>query len=146
MVIVIIGVIFIIIAQPIRLVMLLILVTLFYSLEIFREKITFWFRFIIMIVMIRGVLVVFSYIARLSPDERFEIKWIGIIVFFLIWFYRKEHWGESESFCSLKLWEESVINVNLFMVRFLLVIIVAVVWVRGWIAGAIRVKYDRNYS
>lgn len=140
MTVVIIGVIFVVMAQPIRLVMLLILVTLYYSLEVFREKITFWFRFIIIIVMIRGILVVFSYMARLSPNERFEASWAGIIVVFFMWVIREYKWGESVSYSSLKLWENRVMEINIFIVSFLLIIIVAVVWVRRWRVGAVRVN------
>lgn len=63
---------FIIRIQPIFIVRRLILIVLIYSYIVYIVIGGYWFRYALVIVMLRGVLVVFTYIVSLVPNERFE--------------------------------------------------------------------------
>jgi len=70
--------------QPIIIVGRLILITLIYSLLIYLILGRFWYRFMLLLVILRGVLVIFTYISSLTPNERFELEnLIYLSLFFL---------------------------------------------------------------
>lgn len=135
------GVFFVIRFQPLFIVRRLILIRLLYSFLIYKVIGTFWFRYILLIVMIRGVLVVFTYIVRLIPNESFEIY--GLIIFFsfiliilvgLDFFFFKDI-----RIIRINLWMTFLSILNLILISFLLVIILLVVYITYIEEGAFRV-------
>lgn len=137
------GLIFIRRIQPIFIIRRLILVVLVYSYMIYLIIGGYWFRYALVIVILRGVLVVFTYIVRLIPNERFEnynlLYMIGVIIFligrFYIWIY-----DMKIGLVSLNLWRRFFGIFNVYMIRILLAIILVVVWLRYLGCGAIRVE------
>lgn len=93
-------------------------------------------------VILRGVLVVFTYMVRLIPNESFEnynvIYMVGII-FLLIegYYFWMIDW--KYGIISLSLWSSFISFFNLFIIRFLLIIILVVVWFSYIGYGAIRI-------
>lgn len=141
--IVIIGLIFIRRIQPIFIVRRLILIILIYSYIIYIVIGGYWFRYALIIVILRGVLVVFTYIVSLIPNERFEnynlLYIVGIIIFIVGRFYI---WRYDIKFgiIRLRLWRRFFRIFNIFIVRLLLTIILIVVWFRYVGYGALRVE------
>lgn len=92
----------------------------------------YWFRYILLIVMLRGVLVVFTYIVRLIPNERFEIYGIIILFFIiiriLIEFFCKYKYDMS--IIRINFWNSYIGFINLFIIVFLLIIMLLVVIIR----------------
>lgn len=132
---------FVIRFQPLFIVRRLILIRLFYSFIIYKIVGTFWFRYILLIVILRGVLVVFTYIARLIPNESFEVYrliiFFSIVVIILVgfdFFYFKDI-----RIIRINLWVTFLRILNLILISFLLVIILLVVYVRYIEEGAFRV-------
>lgn len=142
--IVILGILFIIRMQPIFMVRRLILIILMYSYIIYIIIGGYWFRYALIIVILRGVLVVFTYIVRLVPNERFEnynlIYMVGIILVmergFYIWIYDYKF-----GIISLELWVRIFSIFNIFIIRFLLIIILIVVWFSYIGCGALKVNW-----
>lgn len=138
-----IGLIFIRRIQPIFIVRSLILIVLLYSYIIYIIIGSYWFRYALVIVILRGVLVVFTYIVRLIPNERFEnynlLYIIGVIMFligrFYVWIY-----DIKMGVISLNLWRRFFSFFNIFIVVVLLGIILVVVWLRYMGFGALRVE------
>lgn len=139
-----IGLIFIRRIQPIFIVRSLILIVLLYSYIIYIIIGRYWFRYALVIVILRGVLVVFTYIVRLIPNERFEnynlLYIIGVIIFligrFYVWIY-----DIKMGVISLNLWRRFFSFFNIFIVVVLLGIILVVVWLRYMGFGALRVEW-----
>lgn len=135
---------FIIRIQPIFMVRRLILIVLIYSYIVYIIIGGYWFRYALVIVILRGVLVVFTYIVSLVPNERFEnynlIYLVRIILVlvgrFYVWIYNFKF-----SIISLKLWRRFFGIFNIFIIRFLLIIILIVVWFRYIGCGALRIRY-----
>lgn len=135
------GLIFIRRMQPIFIIRRLILVVLIYSYIIYIIIRGYWFRYALVIVILRGVLVVFTYMVRLIPNERFEnynlLYMMGIIMFlignFYIWMY-----DVKIGMISLNLWRRFIGIFNIFIIRILLGIILVVVWLRYIGCGALR--------
>lgn len=92
------------ISHPLGIVILFVVVRMLYSLKIYFMLGTFWYRIILILVMIRGIMVVFSYIARIVPNEKFKMNfWILVILFMSLFFIKDEVENEEGSLGSLKL-------------------------------------------
>lgn len=136
------GILFVITLQPVFIVRRLIIITFIYSFFIFNGVGSYWFRYLLLIVILRGVLVVFTYMVTLIPNERFEIyqlmlAFLLILMFIVKWDF---FYGFEMSFLTLNLWNRYIGVFNLFLVRFLLVVILLVVLLRGINYGSFRVK------
>lgn len=102
----------------------------------------YWFRYALIIVILRGVLVVFTYIVRLIPNESFEnynlVYLVSFILFmvggFYVWLYECKY-----GVVSLSLWRSFFRIFNIFIVGLLLRIMLVVVWLRYIGCGALRV-------
>lgn len=135
-------VLFVRMTQPVFIIGIIILIILLYSYVLYDVMNSYWFSYILIIVILRGVLVVFTYIITLIPNERFE-NFYFIFLFFLIIIFISG-WNEGYSYninyLCLHLWLSYVRFINLFIVRFLLGIILIVVWLGYINEGAIRVN------
>lgn len=141
--IVLLGMLFIMRIQPIFIVRRLILIVLIYSYLLYIIMEGYWFGYALVMVILRGVLVVFTYIVRLVPNERFEsynlVYIIGIIILliegFYVWIYDFKY-----RIITLRLWNNFFSIFNIFIISFLLIIILIVVWFRYIGYGALRIK------
>lgn len=128
--------------QPIFIVRRLILIVLIYSYITYIIIGGYWFSYALILVILRGVLVVFTYIVRLIPNENFEnynlLYIVGIIILliggFYIWIYDLKF-----GLVSLNLWNRFFGIFNIFIVRLLLAIMLVVVWFRYMGYGALRI-------
>lgn len=135
------GFMFIMRLQPVFIVRRLIIITLFYSFFIYKVIGSYWFRYLLLLVMLRGVLVVFTYIVSLIPNENFEIYGI-IFVFIFMFFFIKYYniFNINIGFITLDLWESYLGIFSLFLISFLLTIIFLVVLLRDINLGSIRIS------
>lgn len=127
--------------QPIIIIRIIILIVLLYSNLIYFMVGRYWFSYALVIVMLRGVLVLFTYIVSLIPNERFERYNLVYIFIFILFFIRIYLYNIfiDESYMSLRLWCLYIRIFNLFITSFLLRIIIIVVWLRYLGKGAIRI-------
>lgn len=128
--------------QPIVIVRRLIFITLVYSYYVYMVMGGYWFRYALMLVMLRGVLVLFSYIVRLSPNERFESYNLVMLFFVLIFLIVKGwiYYGNDIGYISLLLWSSYVSIYTIFIIVFLFRVILIVVWLRWKFEGAVRLR------
>lgn len=141
--IILIGLLFVRSIQPIFIVRRLILIVLLYSYMIYIIMRGYWFSYALVLVILRGVLVVFTYMVRLIPNERFEnynLLYILIIIVFMIGGYYVWIYDMKFSGISLRLWFSFVGIFNIFIVRFLLTVILIVIWLRYIGCGALRIR------
>lgn len=137
------GALFILSVQPIIVIRRLILTVLIYSIYILWIIRSFWFRYIFVLVIMRGVLVVFTYIISVLPNERFELSSLVLVVLGLVILYK---YSKFEEFIreggqgAIQIWWGVIIFVRIFLVIYLLVVIIIVVWIRILEKGAIRIS------
>lgn len=136
------GIMFVMRLQPVFIVRVLIVITFFYSLIIYNSMGTFWFRYILLIVMLRGVLVVFTYIVTIVPNESFEIYNLVIVFFFIILLIVEcmDLFNLDFRVVTVNLWGNYIGMIVLFLVGFLLRVMLLVVSLRYINDGAFRVK------
>lgn len=140
---IVIGIFFVRRVQPIFIIRCLIIIVLCYSYVVYNVLGGYWFSYALVIVILRGVLVLFTYLVRLVPNERFEnynllyIFTILTIIMRGLFFYL----FNDMDYVSLNIWSSYFRIFNLFIVRFLLRIILIVVWLRYMNEGALRVSY-----
>lgn len=137
-----IGLIFVSRIQPIFIIRSIIIITILYSYIIYIIIEIYWFGYVLVIVILSGVLVIFTYIVRLSPNERFEnynLVILLLVIFILI--FRRYIYYDNMSYISLFLWVSYVGLYNIYIVGFLLGVILMVVWIVGVKLGAVRVIY-----
>lgn len=135
------GVVFVWGVQPLYIIIRMVLVVLRYSLYIYYVIGRYWFRYIIILVILRGVMVLFSYIVSLSPNHRFEMGGLILVVIFIYLVYFYNDLFNMYEICELNcldLWLGIRFFITYF-VLFLLRIIVLVVWVRSYCLGRLRV-------
>lgn len=142
MLIVLLGIFFISRIQPIFMIRILILIVLAYSYLIYFVLGGYWFGYALIIVMLRGILVVFTYIVSLIPNDRFEeynlLYIFRLIIFTIGGSYIFIYYNKFRRI-SLILWGSFFRNFNIFIVRFLLLIILLTVWLRYFGYGALRI-------
>nr|WAQ70312.1 NADH dehydrogenase subunit 6 [Lycosa sp.] len=135
------GVLFIISLQPVFMVSSLIIITLFYSFYIFKLIGSYWFSYLLLLVMLSGVLVVFTYMVSLIPNESFEIYSMVLILFFMFFFMKYyEMFKMDMGFVSMNLWESYLGMFSLFLISFLLVVMFLVVLLSNMNLGSVRVS------
>lgn len=92
-------------------------------------------------VMLRGVLVVFTYMVTLIPNESFEVNGLMILFVVIILFIIRYIiiYNVDFSLVTVNLWITFFSILSLFLVGFLLVIILLVVSLRYINDGAFRI-------
>nr|YP_010352468.1 NADH dehydrogenase subunit 6 [Brachypelma albiceps]UIO59252.1 NADH dehydrogenase subunit 6 [Brachypelma albiceps] len=133
------SVMFVMSSQPMSLIMMMVVMVFFYSLYMYMGSGTFWYSIVLLLVMLSGVMVVFSYMASMSPNNKFELWYSGVVMMMLVSYEFWGWWQVDYTFFSMELWNLVVMVVNEFMVIFLLVIMLMVVWLSGWWNGPVRV-------
>lgn len=137
------GLFFLIRLQPVFMVSVLIVITFIYCYIIYEFIGTFWFRYVLLMVILRGVIVVFTYIITLIPNESFEIYSLVIFFFIIVIFVvgLLEVYENDFRIVSVNLWNRCFRMMILFLVRFLLGVILLVVSLRYMSDGAFRINY-----
>jgi len=138
------GIIFIIRIQPLIIIRIILGVVLLYSLDIYYESISFWFGYILILIVLRGILVIFTYVIRLVPNERFEFFSILVIFLRFIFFIINKKFiiVRNQSLLRILLWEGVIRGYIIYLGIFLFRIIVIVIFLRRVEDGALRIyKY-----
>jgi len=128
--------------QPVLMVVSLIIIVFIYSIFMIMNIGVYWYSYALVLVMLRGVIVVFMYISRLIPNERFEIYnliFLGIFLWLFVLKY-EFNYGYDMRILRFNLWFSCVGMLRLFLVVFLFGIILIVVWIRCFNKGAVRVE------
>nr|QNV12131.1 NADH dehydrogenase subunit 6 [Araneus diadematus] len=136
------GVLFILSIQPMMIISSLIFTVLMYSLYLFWYLSSFWFSYMMVLVLMSGVLVVFTYMMSVLPNESFEVSSLMVLVFSIVLMYKNKFHEEiiqDISLGSMKIWESMTMMLSLFLVIYLLFIMVMVVWVGMMERGAVRI-------
>jgi hypothetical protein len=127
--------------HPIIMVGGLIVFTVWISFISYIRLLTFWYGNLIILVILSGVLVVFTYMASLSPNEGFFLDYWGLAVFMVL--VGAAGLGlegrEDMSLVSIKLWVRVDGRMNLFAVVLLFLAMLVVVWVGSYWRGPIHV-------
>lgn len=129
--------------QPIIIITIIIIIVLIYSYFVYISMIGYWFSYILVMVILSGVLVVFTYIVSLIPNELFEnYNIIYMYILFIGGVVSYEYiLKEINELISLITWVSLYGIFNIFIVSFLFIVILVVVWLRNYNEGAIRVEY-----
>lgn len=134
------GFLFIIRIQPLVIIGILLGVVIFYALRIYYYSLSFWFGYILILIILSGVLVIFTYVVRLIPNERFEylrfITMFGIL--FFIFTDRRFIAMSNQRIIRVLLWEGIISGYLIFLAIFLLRIIIIVIFLRNPEVGALR--------
>lgn len=136
------GILFVIRLQPVFIIRRIIFITFIYSLYIYIELGSYWFSYLLLIVILSGVLVVFTYIITLIPNERFEITGLlFIIIFIFIYVIKyKEIFYNDIRLERVNLWNTYLGIFNIFLVRLLLLVILIVVFLSNIHYGSFRIN------
>nr|ACJ69427.1 NADH dehydrogenase subunit 6 [Diplonychus rusticus] len=121
---------------------------------------TFWFSYMLFIVLLGGMLVLFIYMASIASNEKFmfSIKITATITMLMmastvIWMYSDKLMGSSGMSSSIKLIENDQmlslqkffstqsISITIMMVTYLLITMIAVTYVVNIFEGPMRKKY-----
>lgn len=134
------GIIFIIRIQPLVIIGILLMLVIFYSLNIYFFSLRFWFGYILILIILSGVLVIFTYVIRLLPNENFEfIRFLMIFSFFLFLFFDERYLNlDEQRIIGSLLWEGMIGGYIIFLGIFLLRIMVIVIFLRNPLVGALR--------
>lgn len=124
--------------QPVFIVRILFIATFLYSYILYKVVGTFWFRYILLIAILRGVFEVFTYIVTFIPNETFEfyglVLLFSLVSFFIITWVN--YYSNSLELATIGL-GITLSFFRLFSVRFLLCIILIVVSSRYFDDGAL---------
>lgn len=127
--------------QPLIIIRIILGVVILYSLDIYYESMRFWFGYILILIVLRGVLVVFTYVISLIPNESFEYFSIFFIFLFFLFFFASKKFMiiDNQSLLRILLWEGLIRGYLLYLGVFLLRIIIIVIFLRRVIEGALRI-------
>lgn len=136
------GILFVIRLQPVFIIRILVIITFLYSYIIYKYCGTFWFGYMLLIVILRGVLVVFIYIVTIIPNESFEIYNLVVLFFFIVLFIVRfvNLYEVDFRIITVNLWSNYIGIMTLFLVGFLLRVILLVVSLSYINDGAFRIK------
>nr|YP_009680088.1 NADH dehydrogenase subunit 6 [Parachtes romandiolae]QDP17914.1 NADH dehydrogenase subunit 6 [Parachtes romandiolae] len=110
----------------------------------FSSSSSVWYGLVMVLVMLSGVLVIFTYMVSLIPNDKFELfnVFYGLLfTVLMIMIYNMDVLlGWDISFLSLKLWELDFMIYLMFGLGFLLLIMLFVIEIVGKFMGALRVE------
>lgn len=134
------GIVFVMRIQPLVIIGILIRLVIFYSLDIYLFSLRFWFGYILILILLSGVLVIFTYIIRLIPNENFE--YLGFIIIFRVFLFLFLDEGytniDEQRIMGSLLWGGIIGGYIIFLGVFLFRIIVIVIFLRNPLVGALR--------
>nr|YP_009679480.1 NADH dehydrogenase subunit 6 [Harpactocrates apennicola]QDP17927.1 NADH dehydrogenase subunit 6 [Harpactocrates apennicola] len=138
------GLMFMLVDHPMSGIICVIMIILYYFMFMFLNSGAIWFGLVMLLVVLSGVMVLFTYMASLTPNEKFEVRmfWSGAIVFLMICLYLSDVsilGGEDTSLMSIKLWDLDIDVFMMFMLLVLLMVMLLVIEVVGKFLGPLRV-------
>nr|YP_009680184.1 NADH dehydrogenase subunit 6 [Neoscona scylla]QDF64718.1 NADH dehydrogenase subunit 6 [Neoscona scylla] len=136
------GVLFVLSIQPMMVISSLIMIVLIYSMFLYWSLSSFWFSYMVILVLMSGVLVVFTYMMSVLPNESFEISSLMMLILGFVLMYKSSIYSEfiqDVGLSSMKIWTGVTMLMSLFLVMYLLFIMIMVVWVSMMELGAIRI-------
>nr|YP_009117197.1 NADH dehydrogenase subunit 6 [Neoscona theisi]AJE26553.1 NADH dehydrogenase subunit 6 [Neoscona theisi] len=136
------GMLFVLSIQPMMVISSLIIIVLMYSMYLYWSLSSFWFSYMVILVLMSGVLVVFTYMMSVLPNESFEVSSLMVLVLGVVFLYKSDSYADfiqNMSLGSMKIWAGVTMLMSLFLVVYLLFIMVMVVWVSMMELGAIRI-------
>nr|AIW06235.1 NADH dehydrogenase subunit 6 [Araneae sp. MT-2014] len=141
MVLMLMGVVFASGIQPIMMVSVLIMIVLLYSKNMWELMGSYWFSYVLVMVMLSGVLIVFTYMVSLIPNESFETYNLIFLSMFIVMMMSEVYglYNNDKSVMVFNMWSSYLGIFNLFMVVYLLGVMIMVVWLSNLSEGAIRV-------
>nr|AIA77344.1 NADH dehydrogenase subunit 6 [Argiope amoena] len=137
------GVLFVLSIQPMMVISSLIITILLYAVYLYWHLSSFWFSYMIILVLMSGVLVVFTYMMSVLPNESFEVSSLVLLVLSVILLYKYsgyEDYIQDVSLGSMGIWMSVTLVVSIFLVIYLLVMMVMIVWLSMMEKGAIRIS------
>nr|QHH25571.1 NADH dehydrogenase subunit 6 [Argiope ocula] len=137
------GVMFVLSIQPMMVISSLIFTVLLYAMFLYWNVGSFWFSYMIILVLMSGVLVVFTYMMSVLPNESFEVSSLVMLVLGIIMMYKYsgfEEFMSNISLGSMKIWGNLTLVWSMFLVLYLLVVMIMVVWVSMMEKGAVRIS------
>lgn len=109
---------------------------------IYTANIDIWLGYLIIVVIIRGVLVLFGYVLRLSPNERFEVNNLVFVLLLLlrIGVVKMGNLNQLGGGISIGLWGDYLGGLILYLVVFLLWMMVLVTWIGDIDSGSLKIN------
>nr|ARH54426.1 NADH dehydrogenase subunit 6 [Lasioderma redtenbacheri] len=145
---------FIMMTHPLTMVILLICMSLMISLITGFMLNTFWFSYMLFLVMVGGMLVVFIYMTSVASNEKFLIKYnlfISIFIFFIFslfiyMFFKNYSMSTDLSLYSYQYMFNKFVMIPfcavvMLMIIYLLITLIAVVKITQLNLGPLRQKY-----
>lgn len=136
------GIIFIWGSHPLLIIGGLVILVLATFLYLYYRLTRFWVGYLLVLVILRGILVIFSYILRLIPNLAFEefnlFIPILMLIFILYSFLDKIYLSDLRSYCYV-IWSNEIGIITFYLVRLLLLLIVIVLFLRIIRKGSLRV-------
>lgn len=111
-------------------------------LYLYYNTLIFWGGYLLLIVMLRGILVIFSYILRLVPNlafEEFRMFIPLLLVLILVYLEMEKFYLIDFSLYIFSIWGGSLRIITFYLVRLLLLLIVIVLHIREMKKGSVRV-------
>nr|QDP17901.1 NADH dehydrogenase subunit 6 [Parachtes limbarae] len=144
MIMVVLGMLFMLSNHAMMSIMCIIGIVLFYFYMSFVMCGGVWFGLVMVLVMLSGVLVIFTYMASLVPNDKFELMQVGygfiFILCLMVGFDLMMLYGYDVSFLCLKLWDVDFMIYLMFGLSFLLLIMLFIIDIVGSFMGALRVE------
>nr|YP_009691845.1 NADH dehydrogenase subunit 6 [Argiope perforata]QEG58625.1 NADH dehydrogenase subunit 6 [Argiope perforata] len=137
------GVLFVLSIQPMMVISSLIFTVLLYSMYLYWNLSSFWFSYMVILVLMSGVLVIFTYMMSVLPNESFEVSSLVMLVLGIILLYKYsgyEDFMQDMSMGSMSIWMSVTLMVSMFLVIYLLAMMVMIVWLSMMEKGAIRIS------
>lgn len=151
-IIIIISLILITLCHPLSLGLILIIQTVIIAITVGYIIISFLFAYIITIIILRGALVLFIYIARIARNEKFNVSFIMlfmrlfiiILTIRFIYLYNNElteYNFSYEQIRLIKIFNSKTSGITLIIIIYLLITIIAVSNIARVKEGPLRVNY-----
>nr|YP_010415031.1 NADH dehydrogenase subunit 6 [Araniella displicata]URW97650.1 NADH dehydrogenase subunit 6 [Araniella displicata] len=137
------GILFVLSTQPMMVISSLIFTVLMYSLFLYWNLMSYWFSYMMVLVLMSGVLVVFTYMMSILPNESFEISSLIFVIMGITILHNYKGWvleSQEISLGSMKLWGDLMLVGSLVLVSYLLFMMIMIVWVSIMEKGAIRIS------
>nr|URW97662.1 NADH dehydrogenase subunit 6 [Songthela sp.] len=122
--------------HPLSMIFLLIMITLSSSILIYYSLVTSWFSYVLLIIMLSGMMIIFMYMATLSPNEFFLYSFFPIYLLPLLFIvtYLPSFMAPPQLW-SMKQVSSSFFSITIFMVTFLFMLMVAMTKITFWQKG-----------
>nr|YP_010239135.1 NADH dehydrogenase subunit 6 [Atypus karschi]QTH31104.1 NADH dehydrogenase subunit 6 [Atypus karschi] len=121
-------------------IMMLISFTFIYVIKLYLFLDTFWYSYIVMMIVMSGVLVLFTYMASLSSNESIDFNKSLLFLFLSLMLYNEENMMEEVMEThSVSIWDQKLMNLNIMILIFLLITMFMVVKLSNFNFGSLRI-------